>query len=586
MKIADVTVSARRVHKETAVGAENKVKLPRDFVQDINCYLLLMDAAALLFAVLSIELGWNGTGWASTRRTELLKALVSVVSVASVVVVLVRYRYQLRCKVERPPTMLMLALEVTVHLLHVPPSLTDRFEVGAVNDYHRAHYPMDNLNALLVMRLYILVRVICEQSYYDDENVMAVGSLNHVEINHGFVIKCIIRRSPMLSLGLGLLWTTFWGAYNIRLWERSLTMEGDLAESSADWSNAFWLVFVTMTSVGYGDHSPVTHLGRLTASICVLSFTLFISLFIGVVADEMQLGSSQEKVYEYADSHANHQRVRSIASEVIAQFLRAKSCPYLHPPSWWQTNCPGFRRRTTKAARAKAAARRLIRSTESASHNAKAAGPRHQTKRKTLMRNMSLLIVKAQTGSAYGFDENSHHGSSGVSLRLLARFRRVLELHKRAQQRARPTQYEKQNNTMFDWIRMSQEREAQILSTLRALKKDNETMRMQHDALLGAIHDHVVSPRVASVVHPLAAGESLDHARRTGRSPRSRPAQPAKSPPLSPQTHHRRPSDVSLGVRFDDAPRREGGGVTLSPVAHIAGSFAGADDRGGGSSAS
>ena len=116
--------------KETAVGAENKVKLPRDFVQDINCYLLLMDAAALLFAVLSIELGWNGTGWASTRRTELLKALVSVVSVASVVVVLVRYRYQLRCKVERPPTMLMLALEVTVHLLHVPPSLTDRFEVG------------------------------------------------------------------------------------------------------------------------------------------------------------------------------------------------------------------------------------------------------------------------------------------------------------------------------------------------------------------------------------------------------------------------------------------------------------------------
>ena len=46
---------------------------------------------------------------------------------------------------------------------------------------------------------------------------MAVGSLNHVEINHGFVIKCIIRRSPMMSLGLGLFWTTCWGAYNIRL---------------------------------------------------------------------------------------------------------------------------------------------------------------------------------------------------------------------------------------------------------------------------------------------------------------------------------------------------------------------------------
>jgi hypothetical protein len=399
MKIADVTVSARRVNKEMVKYINGKpVKLPRDVVQDINCYILALDAAAVACSVMSIELGWHGTNWESTRWTEAFKALVSLVSLISAVVVLVRYRYQRRCKVERPPTKFQLFCEVLIHLAHVPPTARWRFEVGFVNDEHQAYYPLDNLNALLVLRLYILVRVICEQSYYDDENVMAVGSLNHVTINHSFVIKCIIRRSPMMSLGLGLFWTTCWGAYNIRLWERSLTLDGDLETSSADWSNAFWLVFVTMTSVGYGDYAPITHLGRLTASICVLSFTLFISLFIGVVADEMQLGSSQEKVYEYADSHANHQRVRGLAAEVITQFVQAKTWgddavkpPWYAPYVPWEVR----RKRPPLEERAKLATQRL----GSLKVFPKVVGG-SPGKKHTLMRNMSLLIAvpKPTTG--------------------------------------------------------------------------------------------------------------------------------------------------------------------------------------------
>ena len=142
----------------------------------------------------------------------------------------------------------------------------------------------------------------------------------------------------MRSLGISLLCTQIWGSYNMRLWERRYSHHLDddftIAGSEADWSNAFWLVFVTMTSVGYGDYYPNTHLGRVTAAVCVLLFTLFISLFIGVVADEMQLGSAQEKVYEYADAHANHQRVRQIAAEVLTQFLRAKATPDFKKKPW------------------------------------------------------------------------------------------------------------------------------------------------------------------------------------------------------------------------------------------------------------
>ena len=75
---------------------------------------------------------------------------------------------------------------------------------------------------------------------------------------------------------------------------------------------------------------------------------------IGVVADEMQLGSAQEKVYEYADAHANHQRVRQIAAEVLTQFVRAKTLPELvESTSWLRTLSRGLFPKATRAAAVK-----------------------------------------------------------------------------------------------------------------------------------------------------------------------------------------------------------------------------------------
>ena len=102
-------------------------------------------------------------------------------------------------------------------------------------------------------------------------------------------------------------------------------MRLSIAGSEADWSNAFWLV-LTMENVGYGDYYPNASQGRVTAAVCVLLFTLFISLFIGVVADEMQLGSAQEGV-------SMRKRAASLwcqrRSRRVAQFLRAKATPDL-----------------------------------------------------------------------------------------------------------------------------------------------------------------------------------------------------------------------------------------------------------------
>ncbi|KAJ1454918.1 hypothetical protein M885DRAFT_617767 [Pelagophyceae sp. CCMP2097] len=437
LRIADVTSTKKRIVDETKrKGAKQKTAGER--VNDVNVLLLCLDVTAIFLSCLSIELGWHGVNWESTFLTESLKACVSVISVCSVVLLLLRYQVAMLDVEERlacehsldidVPSFSKLVIEVLVHAAHVPPGWTTRFKVGFVRDALQAYYPADNLNALLVVRLYKVVRVICEQSYYDDEHVQAVGALNHITISQSFVLKCVIRRSPLFTLGSSGILMTCWGAYNIRLWERTLYMDEELRFTSADWSNAFWLVFVTMTSVGYGDYTLKTHLGRTTASVCVLLFTLFISLFIGVVADEMQLGDRQEKVYEYAQSHDDYRKLRDLAAQVIQEFV-AKNIQLRR----------SVRRRG---------------SVRNGGLSRPVAHARLSRRGAFIARRMSVSTSALLHASMHSMQSlqplDVCNPKSGVSLALLRRFRLCLLSYNRTMIKSSPSQLETQVATIYD----------------------------------------------------------------------------------------------------------------------------------------
>jgi len=46
-----------------------------------------------------------------------------------------------------------------------------------------------------------------------------------------------------------------------------------------------WVIIITMTTVGYGDGYPSTHLGRLIAAVACLIGMLFVSLVVVALTD-------------------------------------------------------------------------------------------------------------------------------------------------------------------------------------------------------------------------------------------------------------------------------------------------------------
>ena len=61
--------------------------------------------------------------------------------------------------------------------------------------------------------------------------------------------------------------------------------------------SSMWNVLITITTVGYGDFSAQTHMGRFIAIIVAFWGVFFVSLFVVALMNILMFDSSERKAY-------------------------------------------------------------------------------------------------------------------------------------------------------------------------------------------------------------------------------------------------------------------------------------------------
>jgi voltage-gated potassium channel len=56
-----------------------------------------------------------------------------------------------------------------------------------------------------------------------------------------------------------------------------------------NYHNAFWLILITTTTVGYGDYYPQTPLGRIIILFVAIWGTLIVSVMVVVVSNTLSM---------------------------------------------------------------------------------------------------------------------------------------------------------------------------------------------------------------------------------------------------------------------------------------------------------
>jgi len=119
-------------------------------------------------------------------------------------------------------------------------------------------------------RVYFIAKAIYENSSFNTPRSHFICKLQGVEDQFTFYLKSLLKKQTLNTslIAIGIL--IICSGVSLRVHERGA------AESALDevW-NGFWVISVTLTSVGYGDIAPVTHIGR---AVCM--FSALIGVFL------------------------------------------------------------------------------------------------------------------------------------------------------------------------------------------------------------------------------------------------------------------------------------------------------------------
>jgi len=189
-------------------------------------------------------------------------------------------------------------IEVALCLPCLPPFCT--FELVVANFENLLMYRAETLFCVYnSFRIYLIWPVVRDRFLTALPRRYTIASFTHTSMNSAFAFKCIMN-GPMAILYVGFFWilSIFVAGYWYRAAEVSACLFNTTVSpecnqyAATHWVsgsdliakektndlylwNALWGVFITGTSVGYGDILATTHLGR-----CVM----FISAMLGLVS--------------------------------------------------------------------------------------------------------------------------------------------------------------------------------------------------------------------------------------------------------------------------------------------------------------
>ena len=212
-------------------------------------------------------------------------------------------------------------IEILFNYVHCPPfidfvlpneQLGIRFEIS-LDAY---------VSVVMLGRLYVFFRLFDHYTFWTGERATRVCRINGFLPDSKFAIKAYLKYKPywvlMICLGCSILLFGF----ALRTFERPYTSPTRRFNFNYLW-NSFWCVVVTMTTIGYGDIYPQTHLGRLVIIVACIWGVFILSLFVVALNNTITLTKEEAKAFEQITHQDTIKKgVEIDAANIIQKVLR------------------------------------------------------------------------------------------------------------------------------------------------------------------------------------------------------------------------------------------------------------------------
>lgn len=200
------------------------------------------------------------------------------------------------------------------------------------------------ISIIVFLKLYILGRVFSYYSRWTSDTAVAICNKYKVKSGIQFAIKSEMKKRPEIILSVLLFIVCALLAFAIRTFEYGV-IDPTVYDSNTsslrylDTSNAvvsqgikgsndlqsltncFWLIIVTMTTVGYGDYYPKSHLGRFVGVLACIVGMLLLSLIVVSLSSISEFSPEEKKAFSKLKKLLADDNVDNKAANVIKTIL-------------------------------------------------------------------------------------------------------------------------------------------------------------------------------------------------------------------------------------------------------------------------
>jgi low affinity Fe/Cu permease len=194
------------------------------------------------------------------------------------------------------------------------------FELTVNNESRMAKVNYLFLTFFIPHRFWHILKYFIMSSYYYSPRAQRFGDMYQMEINLSFAAKCIIKNMPVKSMFFLLVSNVFLGGYLIRIWERLGTNKFN--EDLDNLQNCLWYSFVTMSTVGYGDYSATSTLGRIIACLISIIGILITATMTVVLTENFTFKGGELKAYNMLNQIELKEKLDNLTKKLCTKCFR------------------------------------------------------------------------------------------------------------------------------------------------------------------------------------------------------------------------------------------------------------------------
>ena len=273
----------------------------------------IMAVIGVVLAFVELEDNYSNVGKErneSSTTGTVLRVIVSLSTSILMTLIVIHYVYNFHIARERQtnseevgksffssPYFKWMWCELAICAIHCPPEVD--IELSFKQLRGNLHLSLDAiLTTLMLLRVYIVFRIVRVYSRWANDHADECCQTFGCSSNTLFVLKSLFKERPFLTLGVSMcLSITIFGMAT-RTFERPYNDDnGRKMDFDYVW-NAMWMIVITMTTVGYGDFYPQTHMGRFVVVIACFCGVFLVSMMVVTLTESSEFSKSERRAYE------------------------------------------------------------------------------------------------------------------------------------------------------------------------------------------------------------------------------------------------------------------------------------------------